>query len=96
MISREWLLSKGFSENCDGFSILLPPQESGCVAPPAIVELKICSCYRGKQHIGWSVGLLQALPDSKRPDDHVVLTSLPIELSRERFVELCRVLGVSL
>lgn len=86
LLTEDDLQSLHFSEHgIGGYSILIPPRGEG-----AIVELRAMP-----SESGWMISLLQGTPDE--PDvreDHVVLTSLPHELTRARFFKLLEVLGV--
>ena len=85
-VTEDWLRQTGWSFDTLSASKLIPSRESGA----AITEVRI----EAGTDRGWSVSLLQGMPDDPHcGDDHVCLTGLPDILTRGQLTLLLAALG---
>lgn len=88
LLTEDDLVSLHFQEHeTGGYRLRIPP-ENEWECPVAILAVP---------HVGgWTISLLQRMAVGLDiQEDHVVLTSVPRELSKERFMKLLEVLGVT-
>jgi hypothetical protein len=86
-VTEEWLRSLGGSDKgLMGLTWLLPP----CEPDAAIGELCVAP-----MDDGWSICIVQGVPDDAETfDDHVSLTSIPLNFTQGRFLSLLKALGI--